>query len=234
MSFVVAIDGPAAAGKSTTARAIAATLGWSYLDTGATYRALGLKALRERALDSPARLAEIARATRLGFSGDPAAPVVSLDGEDVTDAIRSPEAGDAASRLAAVAEVREVLVRWQRAMAERGPLVGEGRDLGTVVFPDADVKLYLDADLPTRARRRLAELASRGSPARLEEVLEELEGRDRRDQTRAASPLRPAPEAMVLDTSGMDLATQVAAALEVVRAHPRFPARPLPPGAGRR
>jgi cytidylate kinase len=224
VSFVVTIDGPAAAGKSTTARAVAAALGWNYLDTGAYYRALGLKALRARALDSPEALVRLAGSTSIGFSGDPAAPGVSLDGEDVTEAIRSPETGEAASRLAALAPVREILVRWQRALAGRSPLVGEGRDLGTVVFPDADVKLYLDADLDTRARRRLRELAARGVALELAEVAGELEARDHRDRTREASPLRPAPGAVVIDTTGMDLAEQVAAALAAIRAHPRFPA----------
>ncbi len=234
MSFVVTIDGPAAAGKSTTARAIAAELGWRYLDTGAFYRALGLKGRRLGALDSPADLVRIARGTTIGFSDDPAAQAVLLDGEDVTDAIRSPEAGDAASRLAAIPEVREILVGWQRASAERGPLVGEGRDLGTVVFPDADVKLYLEADLRTRARRRFAELAGRGLPLDMDQVMAELEARDRRDRTREASPLRPAPDAIVLDTTGLDLPGQVAAALRVVRAHPRFPAPQAPEPGGRR
>lgn len=232
MSFVVTIDGPAAAGKSTTARAIAGELGWRYLDTGAYYRALGLKGRREGALDSPADLVRLARRTTIGFSGDPTAPTMLLDGEDVSDAIRSPEAGDAASRLAAIAEVREILVRWQRASAEQGPLVGEGRDLGTVVFPDADVKLYLHADLRTRARRRLRELAERGLPLDMDQVMEELDARDQRDQTREASPLKPAPDAVVLDTTGMDLAQQVAAALDVIRSHPRFPARPDPSSTG--
>jgi len=232
VSFVVTIDGPAAAGKSSTARAIAATFGWRHLDTGAFYRALGLKGRRLGALDDPAALARIAGATTIGFAGEPATPRVILDGVDVSEAIRSPEAGDAASRLAAIPEVREVLLRWQRASAEGSPLVGEGRDLGTVVFPDADVKLFLHADVRTRARRRLAELAGRGLPLDMDQVMEELESRDRRDQTREASPLKPAADAVVLDTTGLDLEGQVAAALAVIRAHPRFPARePSGPGS---
>ena len=233
MRFVVTIDGPAAAGKSTTARAIATELGWRYLDTGAYYRALALKARRAGALESPEALVRIAREIAIAFPGDPAEPTVRLDGEDVTEAIRDPEVGEAASRLAAVAAVREILVRWQRASAERGPLVGEGRDLGTVVFPDADVKLFLQADLPTRAGRRLRELAARGLAVDADRVREELEARDRRDRTRAASPLKPAPEAVELDTTGMDLPQQVAAALAIVREHPRFPGKPASPGAGR-
>jgi len=234
VSFVVAIDGPAAAGKSTTARALAAELGWRFLDTGAFYRALALKARRLRALEQPGELPALARASAIEFSGDPAAPRVTLDGEDVSEEIRGPEIGEAASRLAAIGGVREVLVRKQRSMSEHGPLVGEGRDLGTVVFPHADVKLYLDADLPTRGGRRLRELRERGLAVELSDVVRELAARDRRDETREESPLRAAPDAVVLDTTGMDLRQQVAAALDVIRAHPRFPGRSIQPGRARR
>jgi len=223
MSFVVTIDGPAAAGKSTTARAIAQRLGWRYLDTGAFYRALALKALEQGVELDAGNAAAFARATTIGFSGDPAAPHVLVDGADVTEAIRSPEASDAASRYAALPDVRKVLVERQRTLRRSGPLVGEGRDLGTVVFPDAEVKLYLDADLETRALRRLRELSGRGVRAALEDVREEMRARDERDRSRAESPLRPAGDAVVLDTSGMDLEAQVDAALAVIRQHPAFP-----------
>jgi cytidylate kinase len=226
VSFVVTIDGPAAAGKSSTARAIAQRLGWRYLDTGAFYRALALKALRNQTELTPFNAESFAQATAIGFSGDPMHPHVMLDGADVTEAIRSPQAGEAASRVATLAEVRRVLVKWQRAIAEREPLVGEGRDLGTVVFPNAQVKLFLDADLQTRAHRRMKELVRRGLSARFEDVLEEMRSRDERDRSRADSPLKPASDATVLDTSGMDLDRQVEAALAVIRAHPA-----CPPGA---
>jgi cytidylate kinase len=228
VSFVVTIDGPAAAGKSTTARAIAQQLGWRYLDTGAYYRALALKALRLAVALDDDSAARLAGETRIEFSGDPAQPHVLLDDADVTDEIRTPEVSEAASRIATFPAVRRVLVEWQRALREREPLVGEGRDLGTVVFPDAEVKLYLDADLDTRAQRRFAELVLRGITARLEAVRAEMGARDERDRSRADSPLKPAPDATVVDTSGMDITQQVAAALAVVRAHPRCPA------AGRR
>ena len=231
MSFVVTIDGPAAAGKSTTARAIAERLGWRYLDTGAYYRALALKGLRRGAPRDDAAATALARGTRIEFSGDPERPHVMLDGEDVTDAIRTPDVSEGASRVAAFPGVRRLLVEWQRSLRESGPLVGEGRDIGTVVFPDADVKLYLDADPATRAARRYAELTARGLPARLEDVREDMRSRDERDRSRADSPLRPAPDAVVLDTSGMDLAGQLEAALRVIRAHPSCPPeRPHPPG----
>jgi len=225
MSFVVTIDGPAAAGKSTTARAIAQQLGWRYLDTGAYYRALGLKALRAGVPIDEAGAAKLAADTRLEFTGDPSRPNVLLDGEDITAAIRTPEVSEAASRIATFAGVRRLLVEWQRALREREPLVGEGRDLGTVVFPDAEVKLYLDADLDTRAQRRFAEIVLRGLTARYESVREEMRARDLRDRSRTDSPLVPAPDAIVVDTSGMDVERQVAAALAVIKAHPRCPAR---------
>lgn len=223
MSFVVTIDGPAAAGKSTTARAIAERLGWRYLDTGAYYRALALKARRKGVPGDDAAATSLARTTRIEFSGDPVRAHVLLDGEDVTDEIRTPEVSEEASRIAAFPGVRRLLVEWQRSLRESGPLVGEGRDLGTVVFPDADVKLYLDADPLTRAARRHAELTGRGLPSRLEDVRAEMRSRDERDRSRADSPLKPAADAVVLDTSGLDLAGQLEAALSVIRAHPACP-----------
>lgn len=219
MSFVVTIDGPSAAGKSTTARLVAERLGFLYLDTGAFYRALALKALREglRA-EEAGGLAAMARATAIDFTGSPAAAHVFLDGEDVTAEIRTPAVSEMASRVAAVPEVRRLLVSWQRALRARGPLVGEGRDLGTVVFPDAEVKVYLDADLETRARRRCRELHARGIAVQLEAVRDDLARRDERDRSRADSPLRAAEGAIVVDTSGMELEEQVKAVLDLVTA----------------
>lgn len=224
MSFVVTIDGPSAAGKSTTARAVAEQLGFVYLDTGAFYRALALKALRSgtRPEDGPG-IAALAASTRIEFSGSPSTAHVFLDGEDVTALIRTPDVSEMSSRIAAVPEVRRQMVEWQRALRARGPLVGEGRDLGTVVFPDAEVKIFLDADLETRARRRHRELVERGLAARFEDVREDVARRDERDRTRADSPLAVAPGAVVVDTSGLDVPAQVARVLEVVRRHPGFP-----------
>ncbi len=233
MSFVVTIDGPSAAGKSTTARAIAEQLGWRYLDTGAYYRALALKGMR---LGMPAydeAATRLARETRIEFSGDPSRAHVLLDGVDVTDAIRAPDVSEGASRIAAFPGVRRLLVEWQRILREREPLVGEGRDLGTVVFPDAEVKLYLDADPETRAKRRHAELTGRGLAVTLDAVRADMRARDERDRSRSDSPLKPATDATVLDTSGLDLARQVAAALALVRAHPSFPKGGDVPGRAR-
>jgi cytidylate kinase len=224
MSFVVTIDGPSAAGKSTVAREVATRLGFLYVDTGALYRALALK-LRRRgaAADDPATVAGMLADTALDLSGSPAEPHVWLDGEDVSGEIRTPEVSELSSRVAALPPVRRWLVRLQRSLRERGPVVGEGRDLGTVVFPDAEVKIYLDADPATRARRRALELGQRGLPVPLEQVLTEMERRDERDHTRADSPLRAAEGAVVIESSGLAAAQVVEAVLRVVRAHPACP-----------
>lgn len=232
MSFVVTLDGPAAAGKSTTARAVAERLGISFLDTGAFYRAIALKALESGVpLDDAEAVAGLVGASVVATGGTPSHPWVTLDDRDVTREIRTPEIGEAASRVAALPAVRAVLVRWQREMRERGPLVGEGRDLGTVVFPDAEVKIFLDADLDTRAERRARELALRGLAVRLEEVREDLARRDARDRDREDSPLRPAEDALHVDTSGLSLDEQVDRVLEVIRRHPAAPPLPEPRGA---
>ena len=224
MSFVVTIDGPSAAGKSTVAREVAGRLGLLYVDTGALYRALALKLQRQGG--SPDRQAEVERmleGTSLDLSGAPDEPHVWLDGEDVSGQIRTPEVSELSSRLATIPAVRRRLVQFQRALRERGPLVGEGRDLGTVVFPDAEVKIYLDADALTRARRRAREFEQRGLPVALEQVLAEIERRDQRDRTRADSPLRPAGGAIVIESSGLDVEAVVQEVLRAVRAGPGCP-----------
>jgi CMP/dCMP kinase len=230
LSFVVTIDGPSAAGKSTVARQVAARLGLLYVDTGALYRALALKLQRQGG--SPDRAEEVGRMladTLLDLSGSPDQAHVWLDGEDVSGLIRTPEVSELSSRLAALPAVRRRLVQIQRALRDRGPLVGEGRDLGTVVFPDAEVKIYLDADALTRARRRARELELRGLPVALERVLEEIQRRDERDSTRADSPLRPADGAIVIESSGKDVEAVVEEVLRVARARPGCPA-PSPTG----
>jgi cytidylate kinase len=185
---VVAIDGPAGAGKSTVARAVAGALGYTYLDTGAMYRAVALAAARRGA--HPAAVASRVR-IEVGER-------VRLDGEDVTEAIRTPEVSEAASRVAADPDVRRAVVAQQRRLLASGDWVAEGRDIGTVVAPDAEVKVYLTADPRERARRRAAELG-----ADPERVLAEQAVRDARDRRREHSPLRPAPGAVELDTTGM-------------------------------
>ena len=224
MSFVVTIDGPAAAGKSTTARAVAGRMGFLYIDTGALYRALALRVMRDGASpEDPAAVERSIAGAKLDLSGSPEHSHVWLDGEDVSLEIRTPAVSELSSRLAAQSAVRRRLVDIQRRLRERGPLVGEGRDLGTVVFPDADVKIYLDADLETRARRRAHELQERGIAASVEQVREDLERRDARDRSRADSPLRAADDATHVDTTGIDIERQIAAVLDVIRSHPRCP-----------
>ena len=227
MSFVVTIDGPSAAGKSTTARLVAERLGFVYVDTGALYRAVALRMLEERiGVDDAPAIETSLREAQLELSGSPAHPQVWLDGRDVARDIRTPEVSEMSSRLAALPFVRRRLVEIQRLLREKGPLVAEGRDLGTVVFPDADVKIFLDADLETRARRRHRELQARAIHSNLEAVRADLERRDHRDRTRSDSPLRPAEGAFRLDTSGLDIEGQVEAVVGAIQAHPRFPAIP--------
>jgi cytidylate kinase len=224
MNFVVTIDGPAGAGKSTTARAVADRLGFLYVDTGAFYRALALKV--QRGGVSPDDLAAVdrcVRETRLTLSGAPGEAHVWLDGAEVGDAIRTPEVSELASRLAAQAPVRRRLVELQRALAERGPLVAEGRDLGTVVYPDAAVKIYLDADLEARAKRRARELERLGTPVAVDEVRADLTRRDERDRSRLESPLVIPAGAQVVNTSSITIEEQIGEVLRAVREHPAFP-----------
>jgi cytidylate kinase len=202
--MLIAIDGPAASGKSTTARALASRLGYTYLDSGAMYRCVALLAITHPSKD-PAALARAAR-IELGPGR------VVLDGRDVTEAIRAPAVSEAASRVAADPGVREVIVAKQRALIAQGDWVVEGRDIGTVVAPDADVKVFLTARPRERARRRALELG--GDP---EQVLAELRRRDERDSTRADSPLRPAPGAFTLDTSDLSLEAVVSRIAELGR-----------------
>jgi cytidylate kinase len=202
--MVIAIDGPAGAGKSTVARALARRLGWTYLDSGAMYRAVALLALA-----SPARAPEeLARAARVDLGGGR----VLLDGRDVTEELRAPEVSETASRVAADPDVRSVLVAKQRGLVGEGDWVAEGRDIGTVVAPEAAVKIYLTATPKERARRRAAEL---GADARA--VLAEQTLRDERDATRAHSPLRPAPDAVVLDTTDSSVEEVVARIVALAR-----------------
>jgi cytidylate kinase len=218
--LVITIDGPAAAGKSTTARAVARQLGCLYLDSGAMYRAFALKVERlglAASLEDAPRLDALARATEIGFTGPLDDPMVVLDGEPLTFEIRTPFVSELASRVAALPPVRARMAELQRAIAARDPLVAEGRDMGTVLFPDAAVKIFLDASVEERARRRHRELASRGLELDPLEVQAEIERRDRRDRERDVAPLVPAADAIVLDTTGMTVGDQVVAVLDAVR-----------------
>ena len=203
--LIIAIDGPVGSGKSTVARRVAELLGYTHLDSGAMYRAVGLKALRDGVpLDSPERLAELAEAARIDLVTRDGKLRVLLDGEDVTDAIRAPEVSHAASVVAVVPGVRHPMVAEQRRAGERGSVVMEGRDIGSVVFPHADLKIFLDASPEVRASRRQRELEEKGEPMEFENVLAEVHARDRRDREREMSPLLRADDAVVVDNTAMD------------------------------
>lgn len=217
--LVITIDGPAAAGKSTTARAVARRLGCLYLDSGAMYRAFALKAERLGlfgAEDGGPRIEALARDTEIGFTGHKDDPIVVLDGEALTHEIRTPRVSELASRVATIPAVRTRMAQLQRQIAAHESLVAEGRDMGTVLFPDAAVKIYLDASVDERAKRRQKELSARGLESDLAQVRSEIEQRDRRDRERILAPLVPANDAIVVDTSGMSVEEQVDAVLKAV------------------
>ena len=197
MSFCVAIDGPAAAGKGTISRAVAAHFGFAHLDTGLLYRAVGSRTLKGIA---------------------PLEAAQSLTAEDLEiDGLRTPAVADAASRVAVLTEVREALVDFQRAFARRaGGVVLDGRDIGTVICPKAEAKLFVTASAEVRAERRFSELAAKGHKTSVEDVLEDIRQRDARDRDRADAPMRAAADAVVLDTSDLSIEDAIARAIELV------------------
>lgn len=208
-AIIVALDGPAGAGKSTVAKLVAARVGLSLVDTGAIYRTLALCALRAgHSVDDGVALGAVAATlpTRLRFQVQDGQNRVFLDGEDVSTEIRTPAVSAAASSVARHPEVRGALLGLQRALGRLGKgSVLEGRDIGTVVFPDADVKAFVTAAPEERARRRLAELAARGDSADYQTVLDEIIARDKQDEERPVAPLKPAPDAVRVDTTGKSL-----------------------------
>ncbi len=213
--LIIAIDGPSGAGKGTVARTVADLLQYRHVDTGAMYRAVGWKALHDGiALDNEAALAALAQRSTIGVEGGR----VTIDGHDVTQAIRTPDIDKAASSVARMPPVREVLVGRQRHIGGSGGIVMEGRDIGTVVFPDADVKIYLDASAEERARRRMNDPAHTGGQAGQAAVAASIDARDRSDTTRTASPLAVAPDAVMIDTTGVPVAQVVDRVMELVRA----------------
>jgi cytidylate kinase len=209
--IIVAIDGPAGAGKSTVARRVAKKLDFIYIDTGAMYRAVALWALRTGVDSSDMhRLEQLAAEASIEFP--PGNSRVLLNGEDVSDAIRTPAVSETASKISAVAGVRRALVEKQRRIGQAGSVVMEGRDIGSVVFPDAEVKIYLDADSQVRAGRRALELDRPSA-----EVAREIADRDRRDRGRKDSPLLQPPDAIYVDTSGLDLDQVEELVLKLIR-----------------
>jgi CMP/dCMP kinase len=211
--LTIAIDGPAGSGKSSLAKRVAQTLGYLYLDSGAMYRALALKAVRQGvALDDFARLEELARATHIELK--PPSPEqeaagsknrVFLDGREVTQEIRTAEVAQAASRLATIAGVRQILVAEQQRAGAGGGVVMEGRDIGTVVFPHVELKIFLEASPEVRAERRWKEHREKGEAMTVAQVLEEVRERDRRDRERKVSPLVRASDAVLVDNTAMDV-----------------------------
>jgi cytidylate kinase len=212
---VVAIDGPSGAGKSTIAKRLAARLGFIYIDTGAMYRAVALWAARQGVdLSDMHRAEQLALAARIEL----APGRIVLYGEDITEAIRTPEMSNDASKISAISGVRRAMVAKQREIGEQTSVVMEGRDIGTVVFPQADVKVFLDANPAERVRRRHAELAAKGQAISEEQLAGEMRERDLRDSTRADAPLSQAPDAVYFDSSGMGIDEVEEAILKIVRA----------------
>ena len=218
MSFNVAIDGPAGAGKSTVAKSVAALKNFIYVDTGAMYRAMALYFLRqgidktdENAINAVLDKVEITIRYENG------AQQVILNGENVSGLIRTEEVGNMASATSVYKKVREKLVELQKDLAKKADVIMDGRDIGTCVLPDADVKIFLSASPEVRARRRWLELQEKGTPDTYEAVLADLIARDERDSNRAIAPLRPADDAVLLDTSGMTLQESIDAILKLIR-----------------
>jgi len=203
--LIIAIDGPVGSGKSTVARRVAELLGYTHLDSGAMYRAVAWKALRDGVpLESPELLGKLAATAHIDLAPREGKLRVILDGEDITELIRTPEVSQAASIVAVVPGVRHPMVEEQRRAGAKGGVVMEGRDIGSVVFPHADLKIFLDASAEVRAGRRQSELAEKGQVLELKDVLADVRERDRRDREREMSPLVRAADAVIVDNSAMD------------------------------
>jgi len=217
-NVTIAIDGPSGSGKSTVGKAVARRLGYLYIDSGAVYRAVGRKALDANvSLEDAELVARLAREADIRLEGDPDHLRVLLDGRDVSAQIRLPDASHASSVVATIRAVREAVVDKLRRMASAGGVVMDGRDIGTKVFPDAQVKVYLDASLEIRALRRCEEELERGREVTIAQILIELEERDRRDRERAATPLVKASDAIIIDTSDLALERVIERVLEIAR-----------------
>jgi cytidylate kinase len=220
--IAIAIDGPAASGKSTTAKMVAQKLGYLHIDTGAMYRAITLKVLDERLdLSEKEKIVRVAQATRIRLYTENGTTKIFVDEQDVTRRLRTPLVTGAVSTVSCYPEVREVMVREQRKMAARGGAVLEGRDIGTVVLPHAELKIFMTANIRERARRRKKDLAATGIDTPLDNLEKEIEQRDRKDTLRESSPLKKAADAIELDTSDLTIQQQVdfivKRALEIIR-----------------
>lgn len=219
MNYIsVAIDGPSGAGKSTVARAAAMKLCYVYVDTGAMYRAIGLAVCRKGVSgEDAAGIAAALHGIEITLRYENGTQHVLLCGEDVSDAIRTPEIAYYASKVSAVPEVRQFLLDLQRNMAKKGNILMDGRDIGTVILPDAQVKIFLTASAKCRAERRYRELIAKGQDVTLERVLSDIESRDEQDRTRAIAPLRQAEDAVLLDTGNLTLEESIEAVLRIIR-----------------
>ena len=215
--LTIAIDGPAASGKSTTAKLVAEKLGYLYIDTGAMYRALTTAVLEQKIPATNEKAVNIlAKQVDIRLVNTPAGLQTFLNGRDVSKAIRLPQVTQVISQISAYKEVREIMKNKQRQLAREGGVVMDGRDIGTVVLPDADVKIFMDASVEERTQRRLDELRSKGVKIDREQIREEIVRRDQLDSTRDVAPLKPAPDAHVLDTSDLTVEEQVQRVLTII------------------
>lgn len=208
--IIIAIDGPAASGKSTTAKLLAKKLDYLYLDTGAMYRACALQAMRQQlSLEDRTAISAMMDTIDIKIQQGTQGNVIYLGGEDISEAIRTPEVSNLASAISAIPEVRIKMVELQRKLGESGGVILDGRDIGTVVFPNAECKFFLVADLKVRALRRFLELQAKGMEISLEQIQRDLEARDKADSSRAMAPLKPAPDAILIDTGKLSIKGQV-------------------------
>ena len=214
----IAIDGPAGAGKSTISKFVASEMGFLYIDTGAMYRAIGYKVLKNNiSLDEKEKIDELAKNSEIEIKITDQGQGIFLDGKDVTDKIRTPEVSMAASTVSAIGGVRKTLVQLQRKIAGSNNVIMDGRDIGTVVLPDAEIKIFLTATAEDRAMRRYLELKEKGLDVNYQEVLDDMQKRDYQDMNRAESPLRAAEDATVIDTSGQTLGESVQLIVDFIK-----------------
>ena len=219
MGINIAIDGPGGAGKSTVARALAKQLGFIHVDTGAIYRAIGLKFVRTGKSFTNENIISVLPGTELSLTHIDGEQHIIIDGEDVSSLIRTQEISSAASKVSAVPEVRAFLLDLQRDIARKNNVIMDGRDVGTVILPNAEVKIFLTANVEVRARRRHRELMAKGleTPDTFERVLKEVAERDKADSERATAPLKPAEDAVLVDTSDMDFEQSVQTVINIIR-----------------